>query len=248
MPYDLKKDVDYRIYEQTIKEYYSRNLPLAERTFNIYRDLNTANKKDVFDILILRSVLEAANFAPRQEEFRSVLKTMEMLKKVDQLEQVMEVVGYFVAQQKIFYEDEIAKAKKEQPRKATEAKRQEMIDNCLALEDYLQKVEFEWHLPHNDADTQPLRNAQRNREQALKIIFKNNEDKIIEAMKSRGIETAFEKEFANCFKFYTKLYIKYNKKTVSGYIPEKRASRSEESKNKSSKAARKSWQKRRKQK
>ena len=85
---------------------------MAERTFNIYRDLNTANKKDVFDILILRSVLEAANFAPRQEEFRSVLKTMEMLKKVDQLEQVMEVVGYFVAQQKIFYEDEIAKAKK----------------------------------------------------------------------------------------------------------------------------------------
>ena len=40
MSYDIEKDVDYAEYENLIRTHYADNIPLAERVFKLYRELN----------------------------------------------------------------------------------------------------------------------------------------------------------------------------------------------------------------
>ena len=245
MEYDFTKDIDYVAYEDFLRKYSRHNLQLAERTFKLYRELNTPGKKDIFDILILSDLFARPPFSDDIEEFGSVIGTLESLRASGQLEQVMNVLSFFMMQQKDLYERKLSIQKKAQTRSATHKRQATMVTYCRAVEEYLQKVEDIWH-PQEDTQNQQ-RNARNNKKNAIERVYRDNAEKIFEKLKECGVQDEFKKQFFNCFIFYTKMYVKLNEgKTRNGHIPEKRAARSEKSKARTSKAMKSLWEKTRK--
>lgn len=246
MEYKIDENVDYSVYEKILEEYFSWNLPLAQKIFNIYRELNTPEKKDIFDIIILKDILAQAPFASDLEKLKSVIATLDTFRVSGQLEQVMSVVSFFVVQQKDLYIKKEYRRDKFQTQNATQAKQDVLIERCLTIEKFLQQVELLRHPQQEPPEEKPKRNAVYSEKIAVQTVFRDNESNIVEKLKTCGIETDFEKEFGNCFRFYTDFFIKHTGKTCSGYIKEKRSPRSDESKKRSSNSAKKTWQKRHK--
>ena len=103
MDYDFNTDLDYTGYEKILCESPAPNLLLAQKFFDIYQNLDLPNKKDIFDIIILKDILSRAPFALDVEKLKSVIETLDTFKASGQLEQVMSVVSFFVEQQKNLY-------------------------------------------------------------------------------------------------------------------------------------------------
>ena len=246
MEYKIDEDVDYSVYEKILDEYCSQNLPLAQKIFSIYRELNTPDKKDIFDIIVWKDILAQAPFASDVEKLKSVIETLDTFKASGQLEQVMSVVSFFVAQQKSLYIEKEDRKDKFQTHKATQTRQNALINRCLVIENFLQQVELLRHPQQEASEAQSKRNAAYSEKTAVRTVFRQNEGDIVEKLKTCGIEKEFEKEFGNCFRFYTDFFIKHTGKTCSGYIKEKRSPRSDESKKRSSNSAKKTWQKRHK--
>lgn len=246
MDNDFNTDLDYTGYEKTLCESPAPNLLLAQKFFDIYRNLDLPNKKDIFDIIILKDILSRAPFALDVEKLKSVIETLDTFKASGQLEQVMSVVSFFVAQQKSLYIEKEDRKDKFQTHKATQTRQNTLISRCLAIENFLQQVEFLRHPQQEPPEEKPKRNAAYSEKTAVRTVFRQNEGDIVEKLKTCGIEKEFEKEFGNCFRFYTDFFIKHTGKTCSGYIKEKRSPRSDESKKRSSNSAKKTWQKRHK--
>ena len=245
MAYEIEKDINYIDYEKILNKNFPDNLKLAERVFKIYRDLNNTNKKDVFDIIILNDILATVFCSPVLKKFTSIVETLETFKEYGELEQVIDVVSFFVLLQKKMYENEISMQKKSQTQKATEERRSRMFKYCTALEKYLYEVDCTWHSRKNDDGELLLRNSRTTKKQAISSIYKKHSDEINEILNQLGIKEDFIKQFANCFEYYTKVFLSgQDGKTVSGFAPEKRKARSEASRQRSRDAAKKHWAKR----
>ena len=81
------------------------------------------------------------------------------------------------------------------------------------------------------------------------IVFnKKDKERVLlsnEILNKYGVKEDFIKQFANCFEYYTKVFLSgQDGKTASGFAPEKRKARSEASKQRSREAAKKHWVKR----
>ena len=100
MAYDIEKDIDYSDYEKILNRHFPDNLELAKRVFKIYRESDSPNKKDVFDIVILNDVLAFISCSPALKKFTSIVGTLETFKEHGELEQVIDVVSFFVMLQK----------------------------------------------------------------------------------------------------------------------------------------------------
>ncbi|MBE6358549.1 MAG: hypothetical protein E7057_04805 [Lentisphaerae bacterium] len=246
MDYDFNTDLDYTGYEKILCERLAPNLLLAQKFFDIYRNLDLPNKKDIFDIIILKGILLRAPFALDVEKLKSVIETLDTLKASGQLEQVMSVVSFFVEQQKNLYTAREEQKCKIQTQNATKARQDDSIERCLVIEEFLQQVELLRHPQQEPPEEQPKRNAAYSEKTAVRTVFRQNEGDIVEKLKTCGIEKEFEKEFGNCFRFYTDFFIKHTGKTCSGYIKEKRSPRSDESKKRSRNSAINTWKKRHK--
>ena len=246
MEYQIDQDVDFSIYEKFLNEVCPQNLPLAKKTFNIYRELNTPDKKDIFNIVVAKDILSQSSFSPMLQKLQSMINTLETFKATGQLEQVMSVVSFFVAQQKNLYIEKEDRKNKFQTQNATKSRQDDSLKRCLAIEEFLQQVELLRHPRQELTEVQSKRNAAYSEKIAVRTVFRNNESNIVEKLKTCGIETDFENEFYKCFRFYTDFYISNTGKTYSGYTKEKRSSRSDESKKRSSASAVKAWKKRRK--
>ena len=246
MKYTTVTNMDFSEYKEILAKNNSPNLLLAEKAFNIYRDMNIPNKKYIFSFLIAKDFLSSIPCNPDVQKFQSIIETLEAFKFVGLLEQVMSVVSFFFEQEKIFYETINNRKDKLQTQKATQTRQDALIKYCLATEKLLQQVELLHHPQHEPIKEQLKRNAVYSEKTAVRTIFRQNEGDIVEKLKACGIKTDFEKEFRNCFIFYTNFYIKHRGCTYSGHIKEKRASRSDESKKRSSKSAEAMWKKRRK--
>ena len=245
MAYEIEKDINYIDYEKILNKNFPDNLKLAERVFKIYRDLNNTNKKDVFDIIILNDILATVFCSPVLKKFTSIVETLETFKEYGELEQVIDVVSFFVLLQKKMYENEISMQKKSQTQKATEERRSRMFKYCIALEKYLYEVDCTWHSQKNDDGELLLRNSRTTKKQAINSVYKKYIDEINEILNKYGVKEDFIKQFANCFEYYTKVFLSgQDGKTASGFAPEKRKARSEASKQRSREAAKKHWVKR----
>ena len=246
MEYQIDQDVDFSTYKKTLAENCSPNSLLAERVFRIYGELDTPDKKDIFNIVVAKDILSQSSDSPMLQKLQSMINTLETFKATGQLEQVMSVVSFFVVQQKNLYVGNEDRKNKFQTQNATKSRQDDLLKRCLAIEEFLQQVELLRHPRQEQTEVQPKRNAAYSEKIAVRTVFRDNESNIVEKLKTCGIETDFEKEFGNCFRFYTDFYISNTGKTYSGYTKEKRSSRSDESKKRSSASAVKAWKKRRK--
>ena len=240
MSYDIEKDVDYAEYENLIRTHYADNIPLAERVFKLYRELNFPEKKVVFDILILQDILALRPFSPLRKKAESNIDKMERFRKLGLLEQVMDVVCFFAAIQKKMYEETI----KSLPRNASNKKKQVMTRYCIELEIYLQEVENLWHKPSEDGEpVRTVRSLRKNKNAAIENVYENHSAEIEKKLRSCGFQGDCKKQFTNCFNYYTDKYVEdFNDgKTLNGYPREKRAPRSAASRERSSRAAEKFW-------
>ena len=245
MAYEIEKDIDYSDYEKILNRSFPDNLELAERVFKIYRESDSPNKKNVFDIIIQNDVLALIFCSPVLKNFTSIVGTLETFKEHGELEQVIEVVSFFVMLQKKMYEDENSILKKSQTKNAIEKRRRKPVELCTALEKYLYEVDCTWHSRKNDDGELLLRNSRTTKKQAINIIYKKYTDEINEILNKYGVKEDFIKQFANCFEYYTKVFLSgQDGKTASGFAPEKRKARSEASKQRSREAAKKHWEKR----
>ena len=245
MAYEIEKDIDYSDYEKILHRSFPHNLELAKRVFKIYRESDSPNKKDVFDIVILNDFLAFIPCSPALKKFTSIVGTLETFKEHGELEQVIDVVSFFVMLQKKMYEDEISIQKKSQTKNATEKRRRKPVELCTALEKYLYEVDCTWHSRKNDDGELLLRNSRTTKKQAINSVYKKYIDEINEILNKYGVKEDFIKQFANCFEYYTKVFLSgQDGKTASGFAPEKRKARSEASKQRSREAAKKHWVKR----
>ena len=246
MAYELEKDTDYSEYEKILNKSFPDNLELAQKVFKIYRESDNPNKKDVFDIIIQNDVLALFFCSPVLKKFTSIVEFLETFKEHGELEQVIDVVSFFVLLQKKMYENEISILKKSQTQKATNKRKNKMFEYCTALEKYLYEVDCTWHSRKNDDGELLLRNFSTTKQQAISRTYKKYTNEINEILNEFGVKEDYLKQFANCFRYYTKVYLTgYPSKTVSGFAPEKRKERSEASRRRSREAAKKHWAKRR---
>lgn len=245
MAYELEKDTDYIEYEKILNKSFPDNLELAQKVFKIYRESDNPNKKDVFDIVILNDVLALIFCSPVLKKFTSIVGTLETFKEHGELEQVIDVVSFFVMLQKKMYENEISIQKKSQTKNATEMRQRKLVELCTALEKYLYEVDCTWHSQKNDDGELLLRNSRTTKKQAINSVYKKYIDEINEILNKYGVKEDFIKQFANCFEYYTKVFLSgQDGKTASGFAPEKRKARSEASKQRSREATKKHWVKR----
>jgi hypothetical protein len=245
MAYEIEKDIDYSDYEKILNRHFPDNLELAKRVFKIYRESDSPNKKDVFDIVILNDVLAFIFCSPVLKKFTSIVGTLETFKEHGELEQVIDVVSFFVMLQKKMYENEISIQKKSQTKNATEMRQRKLVELCTALEKYLYEVDCTWHSQKNDDGELLLRNSRTTKKQAINSVYEKYIDEINEILNKYGVKEDFIKQFVNCFEYYTKVFLSgQDGKTASGFAPEKRKARSEASKQRSREAAKKHWVKR----
>ena len=139
---DFNTDLDYTGHEKILCESPAPNFLLAQKFFDIYRNLDLPNKKDIFDIIISKNILLRAPFELDVEKLKSVIETLDTFKASGQLEQVMSVVSFFVEQQKNLYTAREEQKCKIQTQKATQAKQDVLIERCLTIEKFLQQVEL----------------------------------------------------------------------------------------------------------
>ena len=171
MEYQIDQDVDFSIYEKFLNELFPQNLPLAKKAFNIYRELNTPDKKDIFNIVVAQNILAQSPFSSELEKFKSLIETLENFQTVGQLEQVMSVVSFFVMLQKNFYEKREDKKNKLQTQSATKNRLYKLVDLCNKLKPYLQEVEDLWHPPLNGISPEMQRNSLINKNSAIKAVY-----------------------------------------------------------------------------
>lgn len=234
--YDIKKDIDYRIYEKlTIDN--TPNPQLTARTFKLYREIDNApDKKTLFDILIMAGVLSMDPFSEAAEKLVPVLEAMEKLKNANLLNESIKVAIYFLMLQKDLRRRENDKNNRDKTRSAIGVKRQPALNRCLALEPFLREAEFVWHPATGEG--QKIRDPRNTQNMTIDRVFAAHEEEIMEILKKNGIQKDFKRVFADSFRYFTAFYKKYNNgKTCSGYILEKRAPRSDASKKKSSSGA-----------
>ncbi len=238
MSFDLHKDNNDEEYEYIVPKL-TPNRFLAEKLYNLYREMgNTSDKKKLIDIIVRSYVLERAPFSDAVVKLVPVLDAMEKLKSADLLSEAVNIAGYFLMLQEELQNRKTNITNKNQTLSAIREKQNKAIDRCLALEEFLREAEYAWH-PQADRD-QKIRNPQITQEKAIKKVFKAHKEEIVEELRKHGFENDFERVFGDTFKYYTEVYRKYNGgKTYSGYVLEKRASRSEESRKKSSLGAKK---------
>ena len=249
MDFDMEIDFDYEYHEKNARKYCFNKL-LVERVFKLYHELNNPEKNNVFCILFYLDILWYPPFSPELEKFEKIVSTLENFREAGQLDQVMDVLCFFVVRQKKLYKKMLSAQGKANTQDAHQAKKQKMIAMIIDLESYLRDVEFVWH-PSSQEESQDssrmMRNSQTNASTAIKKVYRENSEKINVVLEKYGVKKDFLKAFSNCFRYYTDAYRKWNDgRTVSGYKLETRAPRNSDSRKKSSDAAKRSWKNRKK--
>ena len=241
MHYDFDSD-DFC--KRFLSECLRQNLDLAQRTLKLFKNSNCQDKDDIFSII---SIAMLFNHAPPPisealEKFIPVLNTLEELEKSGHLDQVMNVIAFFVQKQQYLHEKNINYLKKCQTQKANDEKFHKYTSACCELEEYLIEVENLWHPPETASFQQ--RNTRTNKKRAIKIVYDKNRQKITEILHSLKFKGDCQRQFLNYFDFYTQFYLTYNNgKTRNGHTMEKRAARSEESKKRTSNTMKRKFQK-----
>ena len=248
MNYEIAKDKNYEEYEKLIRQCSPDGVRLSERAIKLFRELNSLWTKECFDILLLL-ILQKMRlpFLLQFQQEECIIDKLEAFNKSGHLEQVMEVAGFFVACQKQMYE----MAKKNRIEHAWSKKRMSNVKCCIALEPYLRQVEFIWHPQEKggcEKSSGMKRNVRTNKESALKQVYRDHSAEIDAKLKDCGFEGDCEKKFSNCFRTYTRAYVENITpgQTCSGHVCEKRAPRTDASRERSRKAAKSKWTDRRK--
>ena len=186
----------------------------------------------------------ALNFMVNNDDLARIQKalpTFEKLYDAGLLNDTMGLLELFLEHQSQRIEKEIEqeKVRKYHEQTANASKSHSKYNEktthlLLALEIYLDEVEDEWHPRVNDDGQKIIRNAKTNKENAKKIVFKKHQTKIEEILRERQCQIDFFKAFSNAFDTFTDWYCENteNHVTRNGYPREKRAGRSEESKEK----------------
>ena len=236
-------DVDSDDFCKTFLSVSSRsNLDLAQKALKLFKNSNCQYKNDVFRIISRKSIFSQGGIglSTDLEEFVPVLNTLEELEKSGQLDQVINVIAFFLQMQQYMHEKNINKSKQNQTQKANKKRFDKKLSVCAALKEYLIKVENLWHPPQTASSQQ--RNSRTNKQRAVEIVYKKNEQNITEILKSLEFTGDCEQEFSNCFDFFTKQCTERLGKTINGHIKEERAARSEESKKRTSETMKKKLQ------
>ena len=242
--YDIKRDIDYRIYEKFLLDNKFPNPQLTARTFKLYREIdNASDKRMLFDILVLSDVLAMYPFSEAVKNLIPVLESIEKLKKENLLNEAINIASYFLMLQKKLQRRKNDKENRDKTLSAHEAKRRGAIKRCLDLEPFLREAEFVWHPAIGEGSK--IRDPRNTQNIAIHRVFGAHDEQIIEILKKFGIQEDFEGAFADSFRYFTALYKQYNDgKTCSGYALEKRKPRTDASKKNSSSGAKASIAKR----
>ncbi|MBQ7179142.1 MAG: hypothetical protein IJS08_17130 [Victivallales bacterium] len=186
----------------------------------------------------------ALNFMINNDDLVRIQKALPALTKLHDaglLNDTMGLLELFLKHQSQRIEKEIEQEKErknlEQTANASKSHskyNEKTTQLLLALEIYLDEVEDEWPPKVNDGGQKIIRNAKTNKENAKKKVFKKHQTKIEEILHERNCQIDFFKAFSNAFDIFTDWYCEntINHVTRNGCPREKRAGRSEESKEK----------------
>ncbi len=215
------------------------NRDLVLKFLDIYKSLQTSPKHKEPLYRILRSDwLYGPPFADRIQAAKDLLPSIEKLKSKECLYDALKLVRFCWDWQNNFHE---RKRRLENRDKTSNARQRRKIDQklLLDLEEYLVAVEDIWHPASTDPKELLVRNHRNSRKKALTHIFQKNEKNIVAILERHSYCPPSLEKFEYLFQIYTQMYIDFFGKTRNGYTIEKRASRSEESKERSRQAAQK---------
>ena len=215
------------------------NRDLVLKYLNIYKSIQTSSKyKEPFYRILRSDWLNGPPFADRIQDAKDLLPSIEKMKSKECLYDALKLVRFFWDWQNDFHE---SRRRFENRKKTVKARQRRKIDQklFLDLEKYLVDVENIWHPASTDPKELLIRNHRNSRKKALTQIFQKDKKNIVAILERHSHCPPSLKKFEYLFRIYPQMYIDFFGKTRNGYAIERRAPRSEESKERSRQAAQK---------